>query len=38
MYIAGMYELLIVDEAEFKEILNKWKKCNAEINELYNNS
>lgn len=36
-YITGIDEIIFINEDEFKEIYTKWKKYNAEMNELQSN-
>jgi len=35
---AGIDEIMFLNESEFKEILEKWKKCNTEMSELLTDS
>jgi len=35
---AGIDEIMFLNEAEFKEILEKWKKYNTEMSELLTDS
>ena len=36
-YVTGIDEIIFLNESEFRDIYSKWKKYNAEMNELQNN-
>jgi len=38
LILLGIDEIVFLNEEEFKEILDKWKKLSAEMNDLQNNS